>query len=78
MTCVLQFDGASKGNPGMAGAAAVLRNGDGSVLPRFNLPTPRTSGRNPTLFLLSLIRKPYSCAQNSSSNQNIAAVDFSH
>ncbi|XP_020676932.1 uncharacterized protein LOC110095652 [Dendrobium catenatum] len=32
MTCVLQFDGASKGNPGMAGAAAVLRNGDGSVV----------------------------------------------
>ncbi|KAL0907791.1 hypothetical protein M5K25_022229 [Dendrobium thyrsiflorum] len=32
MTCVLEFDGASKGNPGKAGAAAVLRNGDGSVV----------------------------------------------
>ncbi|KAH9309034.1 hypothetical protein KI387_036945, partial [Taxus chinensis] len=28
----LEFDGASKGNPGQAGAGAVLRNPDGSVL----------------------------------------------
>ncbi|KAH9305754.1 hypothetical protein KI387_010158, partial [Taxus chinensis] len=30
--CQLEFDGASKGNPGKAGAGAVLRNQDGSVI----------------------------------------------
>lgn len=32
MSCILEFDGASKGNPGKAGAAAVLREGEGSVV----------------------------------------------
>lgn len=32
LTCVLEFDGASKGNPGKAGAGAVLRTEDGSVV----------------------------------------------
>ncbi|PKU85684.1 hypothetical protein MA16_Dca003425 [Dendrobium catenatum] len=32
MTCILEFDGASKGNPGMAGAGAVLRAEDGNVV----------------------------------------------
>ncbi|CAH9084553.1 unnamed protein product [Cuscuta europaea] len=31
-SCVLEFDGASKGNPGLAGAGAVLRAADGSVV----------------------------------------------
>ncbi|XP_030482848.2 uncharacterized protein LOC115699528 [Cannabis sativa] len=31
-SCILEFDGASKGNPGQAGAGAVLRAGDGSVV----------------------------------------------
>lgn len=31
-SCVLEFDGASKGNPGQAGAGAVLRAHDGSVV----------------------------------------------
>ncbi|XP_074274458.1 uncharacterized protein LOC141598648 [Silene latifolia] len=31
-TCVLEFDGASKGNPGPAGAGAVLRTLNGSVI----------------------------------------------
>lgn len=30
--CILEFDGASKGNPGLAGAAAVLRTTDGKVI----------------------------------------------
>ncbi|XP_059648972.1 uncharacterized protein LOC132294941 isoform X2 [Cornus florida] len=30
-SCILEFDGASKGNPGQAGAGAVLRNNDGSI-----------------------------------------------
>ncbi|XP_020677706.1 uncharacterized protein LOC110096217 isoform X3 [Dendrobium catenatum] len=34
MTCILEFDGASKGNPGMAGAGAVLRAEDGNVISR--------------------------------------------
>ncbi|XP_071693353.1 uncharacterized protein [Rutidosis leptorrhynchoides] len=33
-TCILEFDGASKGNPGQAGAGAVLRTDDGSVICR--------------------------------------------
>uniref|UniRef100_A0A5B7B4I0 RNase H type-1 domain-containing protein n=1 Tax=Davidia involucrata TaxID=16924 RepID=A0A5B7B4I0_DAVIN len=32
--CILEFDGASKGNPGQAGAGAVLRAGDGSLICR--------------------------------------------
>ena len=31
-TCILEFDGASKGNPGQAGAGAVLRTDDGSLV----------------------------------------------
>lgn len=31
-SCVIEFDGASKGNPGPAGAAAVLRTDDGSLV----------------------------------------------
>ncbi|KAJ6689433.1 hypothetical protein OIU85_005800 [Salix viminalis] len=33
-SCHLEFDGASKGNPGQAGAGAVLRNDDGSLICR--------------------------------------------
>ncbi|KAD3642153.1 hypothetical protein R6Q59_004801 [Mikania micrantha] len=33
-TCVLEFDGASKGNPGQAGAGAVLRTDDGTLICR--------------------------------------------
>lgn len=33
-SCILEFDGASKGNPGLSGAGAVLRAEDGSVLYR--------------------------------------------
>lgn len=33
-SCILQFDGASKGNPGQAGAGAVLRGADGSLICR--------------------------------------------
>ncbi|XP_065617627.1 uncharacterized protein LOC111990337 isoform X2 [Quercus suber] len=33
-TCILEFDGASKGNPGQAGAGAVLRTDDGSLIGR--------------------------------------------
>lgn len=33
-SCILEFDGASKGNPGQAGAGAVLRAGDGSLICR--------------------------------------------
>lgn len=32
MQCILEFDGASKGNPGKAGAGAVIRTVDGHVL----------------------------------------------
>lgn len=32
LSCILEFDGASKGNPGKAGAGAVLRAEDGSVV----------------------------------------------
>ncbi|XP_020579063.1 uncharacterized protein LOC110023808 isoform X1 [Phalaenopsis equestris] len=32
MTCIVEFDGASKGNPGKAGAGAVLRTEDGNVI----------------------------------------------
>lgn len=31
-SCVLKFDGASKGNPGLAGAGAVLLAEDGSMV----------------------------------------------
>ncbi|XP_031252457.1 uncharacterized protein LOC116116381 [Pistacia vera] len=31
-SCIIEFDGASKGNPGPAGAAAVLRTNDGSLI----------------------------------------------
>lgn len=31
-SCVVEFDGASKGNPGLAGAGAVLRAADGSMV----------------------------------------------
>ncbi len=31
-SCILEFDGASKGNPGQAGAGAVLRAEDGSLV----------------------------------------------
>lgn len=34
MTCILEFDGASKGNPGKAGAGAILRTADGGVIAR--------------------------------------------
>lgn len=30
ISCTLNFDGASKGNPGLAGAGAILRADDGS------------------------------------------------
>ncbi|XP_054823812.1 uncharacterized protein LOC129321890 [Prosopis cineraria] len=33
-TCILEFDGASKGNPGKAGAGAILRRSDGSLICR--------------------------------------------
>ncbi|XP_076909023.1 uncharacterized protein LOC143601367 [Bidens hawaiensis] len=33
-TCILEFDGASKGNPGPAGAGAVLRTEDGNLVCR--------------------------------------------
>ncbi|KAF8399311.1 hypothetical protein HHK36_015176 [Tetracentron sinense] len=33
-SCILEFDGASKGNPGQAGAGAVLRADDGSLVCR--------------------------------------------
>jgi ribonuclease HI len=31
-SCILEFDGASKGNPGLSGAGAVLRAEDRSVV----------------------------------------------
>ncbi|XP_044490967.1 uncharacterized protein LOC123215003 isoform X2 [Mangifera indica] len=31
-SCIIEFDGASKGNPGPAGAAAVLQTNDGSLI----------------------------------------------
>lgn len=34
-SCTLEFDGASKGNPGLSGAGAVLRAKDGSMVYRF-------------------------------------------
>lgn len=34
MTCFLEFDGASKGNPGKAGAGAILRTADGTMIAR--------------------------------------------
>lgn len=32
LSCILEFDGASKGNPGKAGAGAIIRRLDGSVV----------------------------------------------
>ena len=32
LSCILEFDGASKGNPGKAGAGATIRRLDGSVV----------------------------------------------
>ncbi|XP_008676863.1 putative rnase H family protein isoform X2 [Zea mays] len=32
LSCILEFDGASKGNPGKAGAGAIIRQVDGSVV----------------------------------------------
>ncbi|KAI3956327.1 hypothetical protein MKW92_019744 [Papaver armeniacum] len=34
--CIIEYDGAAKGNPGPAGAGAVLRHGDGSVITRLH------------------------------------------
>ncbi|KAL6624641.1 hypothetical protein ACP70R_031962 [Stipagrostis hirtigluma subsp. patula] len=34
LSCILEFDGASKGNPGKAGAGAIIRRLDGSVVAR--------------------------------------------
>ncbi|KAL6619858.1 hypothetical protein ACP70R_034997 [Stipagrostis hirtigluma subsp. patula] len=34
LSCILEFDGASKGNPGKAGAGAIIRRLDGSVIAR--------------------------------------------
>lgn len=31
-SCTLEFDGASKGNPGQAGAGAILRSDDGGLV----------------------------------------------
>lgn len=36
-SCILEFDGASKGNPGPAGAGAVLRAEDGSMVGDFRV-----------------------------------------
>ena len=36
-SCLLEFDGASKGNPGKTGAEAVLRTDDGSLVCVFSL-----------------------------------------
>lgn len=36
-SCIIEFDGASKGNPGQAGAGAVLRAADGSMVLYFCL-----------------------------------------
>ncbi|XP_044490972.1 uncharacterized protein LOC123215003 isoform X4 [Mangifera indica] len=36
-SCIIEFDGASKGNPGPAGAAAVLQTNDGSLVRAFQL-----------------------------------------
>lgn len=38
-SCILEFDGASKGNPGQAGAGAVIRAADGSMVLFSCLPT---------------------------------------
>ncbi|XP_024641757.2 uncharacterized protein Mb2253c-like [Medicago truncatula] len=35
LSCILEFDGAASGNPGPAGAGAILRSEDGSLLYRF-------------------------------------------
>lgn len=37
MLCILEFDGASKGNPGKAGAGAVLRTEDGRVVDKLGI-----------------------------------------
>nr|GMD58147.1 uncharacterized protein LOC109178191 [Ipomoea batatas] len=48
-SCILEFDGASKGNPGLAGAGAVLRAADGSMVFRLREGTQgiwRTKNQN--------------------------------
>ncbi|XP_042021370.1 uncharacterized protein Mb2253c-like [Salvia splendens] len=35
-SCILEFDGASKGNPGQAGAGAILRSADGNMVFRLH------------------------------------------
>ncbi|XP_043807502.1 uncharacterized protein LOC110600980 isoform X2 [Manihot esculenta] len=42
-SCILEFDGASKGNPGPAGAGALLRTTDGSVICRLREGLGRTT-----------------------------------
>ena len=32
-SCIIEFDGASRGNPGPAGAGAILRSENGNVVP---------------------------------------------
>lgn len=32
LSCIVEFDGASKGNPGQAGAGAILRTEDGRIV----------------------------------------------
>jgi hypothetical protein len=32
LSCIVEFDGASKGNPGKAGAGAIIKRLDGSVV----------------------------------------------
>jgi len=32
LSCILEFDGAASGNPGPAGAGAILRSEDGSLV----------------------------------------------
>jgi hypothetical protein len=35
LSCILEFDGACKGNPGKSGAGAIIRRLDGSVVCRY-------------------------------------------
>ena len=39
-SCILHFDGATKGNPGPAGAGVVLRNSDGALVSWYGLKWP--------------------------------------
>lgn len=36
-SCTIEFDGASKGNPGQAGAGAILRSDDGNLVSKLLL-----------------------------------------